>query len=102
MVNCCVGLVFCVILCGILFWRIGVGIFFFGNSLDVIFVVLSKLVVMIEFDFDGNILIVNENFCCVFGYEFVEIKGKYYCMFVDFVESVSLDYVVFWVDLKCG
>lgn len=56
---------------------------FFGQI-----IVINKVCVVIEFDVNGNILYVNNNFLCVVGYLLFEIVGKYYVMFVEFVECV--------------
>lgn len=58
--------------------------------------VINKLQVVIEFDLEGNIFNVNENFFVVMGYSLFEIKGQYYSMFVDLSYKLSVEYVVFW------
>lgn len=65
-------------------------------------VVLDKVQVVIEFDFDGYVLYVNSNFLVIVGYLLEEIQGWYYCMFCDEVFVVSLVYVDFWIRLCSG
>lgn len=47
--------------------------------------VISKLQVVIEFQLDGIIFIVNDNFLKMMGYLKEDVEGKYYCIFVEFV-----------------
>lgn len=48
--------------------------------------VLDKFQVVIEFQLDGCIIIVNQNFFNVMGYEFDEFVGQYYKIFMLYEE----------------
>lgn len=102
-----VDLFWCV-LCGLFcvccsYGEVGVGVVVcYQVVLEVQVVVLYCVQVVIEFDFDGIILEVNDNFLQMLGYVLVEIQGWYYVMFVDLVQVQSEEYCVFWVKLGCG
>ncbi|WP_028671204.1 methyl-accepting chemotaxis protein [Saccharospirillum impatiens] len=57
---------------------------------------------VIEFDLNGHILEVNENFLSVFGYEKSELLGEHHRLFVDQEYAKSNDYTQFWKDLRSG
>ncbi|MBN9029735.1 MAG: PAS domain-containing methyl-accepting chemotaxis protein [Rhizobiales bacterium] len=63
---------------------------------------LSRSLAIIEYDLDGNILDVNENFCRTMGYERAEIVGKHDRLFVDPLEAASPTYQAFWKRLGEG
>ncbi len=56
---------------------------------------LSRSLAIIEYDLDGNILDVNDNFCQTMGYERAEIVGKHDRLFVDPLEAASPTYRAF-------
>ena len=57
---------------------------------------------IVEFSMDGKIIDANPIFLKAVGYDFNEIKGKHHNMFVDPVESKSLEYQQFWSNLADG
>ena len=63
---------------------------------------ISKSQGVIEFDLDGNILAVNDNFENVTGYSAAEIVGHHHSMFVDKVYKASSEYKAFWEKLSRG
>ncbi len=63
---------------------------------------ISKIQGVIEFDLQGNILAVNENFAKVTGYTEKEIVGGHHSMFVDATYKSSPAYKAFWDKLGRG
>ncbi|KQT53301.1 chemotaxis protein [Aureimonas sp. Leaf454] len=63
---------------------------------------LSRSQAIIEFLPDGTILSANKNFLSTLGYKLDEIVGKHHRMFVDPALAASVDYDVFWSDLRAG
>jgi len=63
---------------------------------------LSRSLAIIEYDLDGNILDVNENFCRTMGYERAEIVGKHDRLFVDPLEAASPTTQAYWKRLGDG
>jgi PAS domain S-box-containing protein len=63
---------------------------------------ISRSNATIEFDFNGYILDVNENFLKITGYSSEEIIGKHHSLFLDDDEKESPDYQKFWSQLKSG
>lgn len=57
---------------------------------------------IIEFDLNGNILNVNENFAKVIGYNETEVIGKHHSMFVTPEHKVSSEYKGMWEKLAQG
>ena len=57
---------------------------------------------MIEFETDGTIVTVNENFLGALGYQLSEIEGEHHSMFVDAEYKASPEYEKFWDDLRHG
>jgi methyl-accepting chemotaxis protein len=57
---------------------------------------------VIEFDMDGKIREINENFARVMGYSRAEVVGKHHSMFVDPEVASSSDYRNFWAKLNRG
>lgn len=65
-------------------------------------VAINKVMAVIEFDVNGNILTANDNFIQTMGYTLDEIKGKHHSMFVvPGFESTS-EYDKLWRDLAAG
>lgn len=63
---------------------------------------IGKVMAVIEFDLDGNILTANDNFCGALGYSLGEIQGKHHRMFVEADYAKSHEYKRFWDDLRAG
>ena len=63
---------------------------------------ISKVMGVIEFDLDGNILAANDNFIQLTGYSAQEIIGKHHRMFVEPTERNSAEYQAFWSKLARG
>lgn len=63
---------------------------------------ISRAMVVIEFDLQGNILTANPNFCQAVGYELAEIKGQHHRLFVDSDYANSAEYQAFWASLAKG
>lgn len=57
---------------------------------------------VIEFNMDGTIIKANENFLTATGYTLAEIQGKHHRIFVDKVDSTSVEYHAFWEKLTQG
>ena len=57
---------------------------------------------VIEFNLDGTIIAVNENFLKTMGYERDGVLGAHHSMFVDDEYAASEDYKTFWVALARG
>ena len=57
---------------------------------------------VIEFDMDGTVREVNENFCRTMGYSRAEVVGKHHSMFADSAFAASADYRAFWAKLNRG
>ena len=56
----------------------------------------------IEFNMDGTIITLNDNFLNVLGYSLDEVKGKHHRMFCEESYSNSLEYKEFWEKLNRG
>lgn len=63
---------------------------------------IHKVMAVIEFDPQGNILKANDNFCQTMGYSASELQGKHHRLFVDKKRAESSGYQVFWDGLKAG
>ncbi len=63
---------------------------------------ISKIQGVIEFDLQGNILAVNDNFAKVTGYTKQEIIGNHHSMFIDSSTRTSPEYKAFWAKLASG
>ncbi len=63
---------------------------------------ISKIQGVIEFDLQGNILAVNDNFVAVTGYAREEIVGQHHSMFVTAELKASSEYKAFWDKLGRG
>jgi PAS domain S-box-containing protein len=55
-----------------------------------------------EFDMDGTVREINENFVTAMGYSRAEVIGKHHSMFVDPVFTASAEYRGFWARLNRG
>jgi methyl-accepting chemotaxis protein len=63
---------------------------------------ISKAQAVIEFDLDGTIRDVNDNFIRLMGYRLEELRGKHHSMFVEPAERSSLQYRAMWDKLQRG
>jgi methyl-accepting chemotaxis protein len=63
---------------------------------------ISKSQAVIEFDLDGTVRKINENFAGVMGYTPAEVVGKHHSQFVDAAMSGGAEYRAFWEKLKRG
>jgi methyl-accepting chemotaxis protein len=63
---------------------------------------IGRAQAVIEFDLDGTIRVVNENFAQVLGYSNSEVQGKHHSMLVDPAISGTADYRAFWAKLARG
>ncbi len=63
---------------------------------------IHQVMGVIEFDLQGNILAVNDNFAAVTGYSKQEIVGQHHSMFVDSHYKKSPEYKQFWDNLGRG
>jgi methyl-accepting chemotaxis protein len=57
---------------------------------------------VIEFNLDGTVRDVNENFTKVMGYSSAEVQGKHHSLFVDSAYANGADYRAFWERLSRG
>ena len=57
---------------------------------------------VIEFDMDGTVRDVNDNFARVMGYSRAEVVGKHHSMFVEPAYAASAEYRAFWDKLNRG
>ena len=63
---------------------------------------IDKVMGVIEFDLNGIITAVNDNFAAVTGYSKQEIVGQHHSMFVDAAYKASAEYKAFWEKLARG
>jgi len=63
---------------------------------------IGKAQAVAEFNIDGTIRSVNDNFAKMFGYADVEVQGKHHGILVDAAEHSTPDYRAFWVNLARG
>jgi methyl-accepting chemotaxis protein len=63
---------------------------------------IGKAQAVIEFELDGTIRSVNDNFSQVMGYSNSEVRGKHHSTFVDPANSGSAEYRAFWAKLGRG
>ena len=66
------------------------------------FVALDKVMGVIEFDPQGNILCANENFLNLVGYRYEEVIGKHHQMFMHEIDAATSHYQNFWRSLQAG
>jgi methyl-accepting chemotaxis protein len=57
---------------------------------------------VIEFDMDGNVRRINDNFARTMGYSSGEVLGKHHSLFTDPGYAASAEYRAFWAKLKRG
>jgi methyl-accepting chemotaxis protein len=63
---------------------------------------INRAQAVIEFDMDGTVREVNENFVRAMGYSPAEVVGRHHSMFVDAVRAASPEYPAFWSKLGRG
>jgi methyl-accepting chemotaxis protein len=63
---------------------------------------LSRVMGVIEFDLEGNILSANPNFLASMGYTLQEIQGRHHSMFLEPACTRSPEYREFWARLRLG
>jgi len=63
---------------------------------------IGKAQAVIEFNVDGTIRSVNDNFAKMFGYTNVEVQGQHHGILVDSDEHSTPEYRAFWVTLARG
>jgi methyl-accepting chemotaxis protein len=63
---------------------------------------IGKAQAVIEFNVDGTIRSVNENFSRMFGYTEADVVGRHHSTLVDPAEHATADYRAFWVNLARG
>jgi methyl-accepting chemotaxis protein len=63
---------------------------------------IHKVMGVIEFDLQGNILAVNDGFAAVTGYRAQDIVGQHHSMFVTTEYKASTEYKQFWEKLALG
>ncbi len=63
---------------------------------------IDKVMGVIEFDLDGRIIAVNDNFAAATGYSKQEIIGNHHSMFVETAYKNSAEYKQFWDKLAKG
>ncbi len=63
---------------------------------------INKVMAVIEFTPQGDVLSANDNFLSAMGYQLEDIVGKHHSLFVDTVYSSSVEYDDFWKQLRSG
>ncbi len=63
---------------------------------------ISKAQAVIEFDMDGTVRKINENFARTMGYSDSEVVGRHHSMFADPAVTASAEYRAFWARLNRG
>lgn len=63
---------------------------------------ISRVNLVVEYDFDGNVITANDNFLESAGYTLDEIKGKPHSMFCDTEYARTEEYKKFWQQLRAG
>ncbi|MBL3655753.1 PAS domain S-box protein [Fulvivirga sediminis] len=63
---------------------------------------ISKSNAIVEFDLNGEILDVNDNFLEIFGYDRSEVVGRHHSIFMAEEDKNSSAYIDFWKDLRKG
>ena len=63
---------------------------------------LNRSLAVAEFSVGGVLLMGNDNFLRIFGYESEEVVGRHHSMFVSSADRASADYARFWARLAAG
>ncbi len=88
-------------LCTSLLRRVGVGGRRYTDVLGQV-EAISRLLPVIEFDLQGNVLTANENFRKASGYSAAELRKMHHRMFVDAADRDTPAYRAFWDRLRRG
>lgn len=75
---------------------------FDARQLSAVYSALQRVQAVIEFDLDGLIVEVNQNFLDTLGYTRDEIIGKHHRIFCDPEYAASAAYPAFWAKLRRG
>lgn len=71
-------------------------------DLDSLMIAINHSQAMIEFDLDGNVLVVNANFLEGVGYRLDEVQGRHHRMFCTPEYASSREYAEFWQKMAAG
>ena len=63
---------------------------------------IGKSQAVVEFDLDGTVRKINDNFARVMGYTQADVVGRHHSMFVDSSQAGTADYRAFWTRLGNG
>jgi len=63
---------------------------------------IHRSLMAVEFDMDGRILQVNENYLAAFGYRPGEVEGRHHSIFVEEKVRETAEYQEFWAQLRQG
>jgi methyl-accepting chemotaxis protein len=63
---------------------------------------IDRAQAVIEFEMDGTVRSINDNFARVMGYSSAEVVGKHHSMFAELAFARSTDYQAFWSKLRRG
>ena len=73
-----------------------------NNYKDFLFEVINKMIPIVEFDVEGIIVNANDSFLNMMGYLLSEIKDKHHSIFVEEDYKNTVEYEVFWENLRKG
>jgi len=74
----------------------------FGGDAKRVLKALGRFLAIVEYEPDGTVIVANENFCRILGWDPGETKGKPHSQFVDPAIAKSPDYKAFWAKLGRG
>jgi two-component system, sensor histidine kinase and response regulator len=63
---------------------------------------INRSQMIVEFWMDGTIIMANDNYLLVFGYQSGELRGKHHSAFVSEQDRRSSEYEEFWKELRAG
>ena len=63
---------------------------------------INRSQMMVELGMDGTIIKANDNYLRAFGYQGVELTGKYHDILVSEESRQSAEYEEFWKELRAG
>jgi methyl-accepting chemotaxis protein len=72
------------------------------EELEGILAAINKAQATMEFELDGTIIAVNDNFSKMIGYTLAEVQGKHHSIFVDEATRQSSEYRELWAKLNRG
>ncbi|GGY78194.1 hypothetical protein GCM10011613_23490 [Cellvibrio zantedeschiae] len=73
-----------------------------ANEFEGVVQAIGRGLAVAEFDMDGFIIAVNDNFLRLTGYSKEELAGRHHRILCSEEESGSADYKIFWENLKAG